>query len=148
MVIAASIAAGRGGQAYRDGRPHLERTIRHQRGVRPCRTGAGGSHWRPELDHDEWYVYADEWIEILDRLWSEPDIFDYAGRFFKLKGAGSYPKPLQQPRPANHERGELGRWPALGGAPLGHDVHLRATATIGHQAKVDHIRMLASTAAT
>ena len=45
----------------------------------------------PELDHDEWYAYADEWIEILDRLWSEPDIFDYAGRFFKLTGAGSYP---------------------------------------------------------
>ena len=22
----------------------------------------------PELGHDEWYAYADEWIEILDRL--------------------------------------------------------------------------------
>jgi len=87
----------------------------------------------PELGHDEWYAYADEWVEILDRLWSEPDIFDYSGRYFDLKGAGSYPKPLQQPRPPIMNAG-IGRGPALGSAPLGHDVHCRANwRRRGHQ---------------
>src|SRR5205085_1333216 len=55
----------------------------------------------PQLDHDEWYEYADEWIEILERLWrADTDVFDYSGRYFQVQGAGSYPKPLQQPRPA------------------------------------------------
>jgi alkanesulfonate monooxygenase SsuD/methylene tetrahydromethanopterin reductase-like flavin-dependent oxidoreductase (luciferase family) len=99
----------------------------------------------PQLGHDEWYEYADEWIEILDRLWSEPDIFDYSGRFFELKGAGSYPKPLQQPRPPimNAGNSEIGqRWAArhsdmmFTAAPTGDYAAVRA--------KVDHIRGIAA----
>ena len=99
----------------------------------------------PELDHDEWYAYADEWIEILDRLWSEPDIFDYAGRFFNLKGAGSYPKPLQQPRPPimNAGNSDVGqRWAAR------HSDMMFTSAPTGDyaaiKAKVDHIRGIAA----
>ena len=99
----------------------------------------------PELDHDEWYAYADEWIEILDRLWSEPDVFDYSGQFFELKGAGSYPKPLQQPRPPimNAGNSDVGqRWAAhhsdmmFTAAPTGDYSAIRA--------KVDHIRGIAA----
>ena len=95
----------------------------------------------PDLGHDEWYEYADEWIEILDRLWSEPDLVDYAGRFFNLKGAGSYPKPLQQPRPPimNAGNSDVGqRWAArhsdmmFTAAPTGDYAAIKA--------KVDHIR--------
>jgi FMNH2-dependent dimethyl sulfone monooxygenase len=99
----------------------------------------------PELSHDEWYEYADEWIEILDRLWSEPDIFDYSGRFFKLKGAGSYPKPLQQPRPPimNAGNSDVGqRWAARHS-----DMMFTAAPTGDYEAvkaKVDHIRGIAA----
>ncbi|MBV9600422.1 MAG: LLM class flavin-dependent oxidoreductase [Chloroflexi bacterium] len=99
----------------------------------------------PDLGHDEWYAYADEWIEILDRLWSEPDIFDYSGRYFELKGAGSYPKPVQQPRPPimNAGNSDVGqRWAArhsdmmFTAAPTGDDEAIKA--------KVDHIRGIAT----
>ena len=99
----------------------------------------------PELGHDEWYEYADEWIEILDRLWSQPDLFDYAGRFFNLKGAGSYPKPLQQPRPPimNAGNSDVGqRWAAR------HSDMMFTAAPTGDyaavKAKVDHIRAIAA----
>jgi alkanesulfonate monooxygenase SsuD/methylene tetrahydromethanopterin reductase-like flavin-dependent oxidoreductase (luciferase family) len=99
----------------------------------------------PDLGHDEWYEYADEWIEILDRLWSEPDNFNYSGRFFKLNGAGSYPKPLQQPRPPimNAGNSDVGqRWAArhsdmmFTAAPTGDYAAIKA--------KVDHIRGIAA----
>ena len=99
----------------------------------------------PELGHDEWYEYADEWIEILDRLWFQPDLFDYAGRFFNLKGAGSYPKPLQQPRPPimNAGNSDVGqRWAAR------HSDMMFTAAPTGDyaavKAKVDHIRGIAA----
>jgi len=99
----------------------------------------------PDLGHDEWYDYADEWIEILDRLWSQPDLFDYAGQFFNLKGAGSYPKPLQQPRPPimNAGNSDVGqRWAAR------HSDMMFTAAPTGDyaavKAKVDHIRGIAA----
>jgi alkanesulfonate monooxygenase SsuD/methylene tetrahydromethanopterin reductase-like flavin-dependent oxidoreductase (luciferase family) len=99
----------------------------------------------PELNHDEWYEYADEWIEILDKLWSEPDTFDYSGRFFRLSGAGSYPKPLQQPRPPimNAGNSDVGqRWAAR------HSDMMFTSAPTGDyaavKAKVDHIRGIAA----
>ncbi|HEY2595356.1 MAG TPA: LLM class flavin-dependent oxidoreductase, partial [Chloroflexota bacterium] len=99
----------------------------------------------PQLGHDEWYEYADEWIEILDKLWSEQDIFDYSGRFFNLQGAGSYPKPLQQPRPPimNAGNSDVGqRWAAR------HSDMMFTSAPTGDyaaiKAKVDHIRAIAA----
>jgi alkanesulfonate monooxygenase SsuD/methylene tetrahydromethanopterin reductase-like flavin-dependent oxidoreductase (luciferase family) len=50
------------------------------------------------LDHDERYVYADEWITVIERLWTEGE-FDFHGKYFNIKGAMSQPKPLQKPRP-------------------------------------------------
>ena len=52
-----------------------------------------------QMGHDERYDYADEWVSVLKRLWTEHE-FDYAGRFLQLKGLMSDPKPLQQPHPA------------------------------------------------
>jgi dimethylsulfone monooxygenase len=55
----------------------------------------------PQLDHDTWYEYATEWLDIVRRLWaSETGTFDYSGTFFRLQGAASRPKPIQQPYPA------------------------------------------------
>jgi alkanesulfonate monooxygenase SsuD/methylene tetrahydromethanopterin reductase-like flavin-dependent oxidoreductase (luciferase family) len=43
------------------------------------------------LPHDERYAYAEEWISIAKRIWTEEDAFDFKGRYFALKdssGAG------------------------------------------------------------
>ena len=44
-------------------------------------------------DHDDRYAYAQEWWEIVKRLWTEPGRYDIDGRFWQLKGAESMPKP-------------------------------------------------------
>jgi FMNH2-dependent dimethyl sulfone monooxygenase len=49
--------------------------------------------------HDEGYAYANEWIEILQRLWTSEEEFDVSGAYFRLKGAISRPTPLQKPFP-------------------------------------------------
>jgi alkanesulfonate monooxygenase SsuD/methylene tetrahydromethanopterin reductase-like flavin-dependent oxidoreductase (luciferase family) len=99
----------------------------------------------PQLDHDEWYAYADEWIEILERLWrADTDVFDYSGRFFQLRGAGSYPKPLQQPRPAimNAGTSEVGqRWAARHSDIMFTSAHEKGDEAV--RARVDRIRDLA-----
>lgn len=47
------------------------------------------------LEHDERYVYLQEWLEILRRLWSSRDEFDYQSKNFRMKKAISRPHPLQ-----------------------------------------------------
>lgn len=52
-----------------------------------------------QREHNTRYAYGTEWLDIVSRLWTEEDPFDYDGQFFKLHEAQSWPKPLQQPRP-------------------------------------------------
>ncbi len=54
------------------------------------------AEWR---EHEVRYEYAEEWVALLRRLWSEDQEFDFTGRFFQSKRAWSQPKPLQQPFP-------------------------------------------------
>lgn len=54
----------------------------------------------PKLDHDQRYAYAEEWVTVLKRLWSDQNAFDFAGEHIKIAGAMSQPKPLQRPFPA------------------------------------------------
>lgn len=51
------------------------------------------------LDHDSRYEMAEEWVQIATRLWSDPEPFDFNGRFYQLKKAELAPKPVQRPRP-------------------------------------------------
>jgi dimethylsulfone monooxygenase len=44
-------------------------------------------------DHDRRYAMAQEWFEIVSRIWSEPGSFDHEGEFFALKGVEGDPKP-------------------------------------------------------
>jgi alkanesulfonate monooxygenase SsuD/methylene tetrahydromethanopterin reductase-like flavin-dependent oxidoreductase (luciferase family) len=44
-------------------------------------------------DHDDRYAYAQEWWEIVKRLWTEPGRYDHDGRFWQLQGIESMPKP-------------------------------------------------------
>jgi alkanesulfonate monooxygenase SsuD/methylene tetrahydromethanopterin reductase-like flavin-dependent oxidoreductase (luciferase family) len=44
-------------------------------------------------EHDRRYDYTAEWVEIVTRIWSDPEPFDYDGTFFQLKGVTGWPKP-------------------------------------------------------
>ena len=53
----------------------------------------------PLIDHDERYEMAIEWLEIIKRLWSEDEQFNYDGRFYQIKKGYLEPKPIQKPLP-------------------------------------------------
>jgi FMNH2-dependent dimethyl sulfone monooxygenase len=53
----------------------------------------------PLLEHDERYVYSEEWVAIVKRVWSEHEPFDFAGKHFSLKGILGKPKPYGDGRP-------------------------------------------------
>lgn len=52
------------------------------------------------MDHDERYECAEEWLDVVKRLWTEDEEFDHDGRFYKIKKGYLQPKPLQRPFPA------------------------------------------------
>jgi FMNH2-dependent dimethyl sulfone monooxygenase len=61
-------------------------------------------------DHDDRYGYAEEWINIVKRIWSETEPFDHSGKYFDLKGVLAKPKPYGDSRPilvsaGNSEKG-------------------------------------------
>jgi FMNH2-dependent dimethyl sulfone monooxygenase len=44
--------------------------------------------------HEERYGYAQEWFEIIQKLWHEDEYFDWNGNYFKLKRVKSDPHPV------------------------------------------------------
>ena len=65
----------------------------------------------PMLHHAERYECAEEWVQIVKRLWTEDDDFDFEGKYYKIKKGYLQPKPLQKPYPAimNAASSERGR---------------------------------------
>jgi len=54
----------------------------------------------PVGDHTERYEKSEEWLSIVKRLWSnEEEEFNFEGKYYKVPGAHSEPKPLQTPHP-------------------------------------------------
>jgi len=53
----------------------------------------------PLLEHDKRYDMAAEWIEIIKKLWTEEEEFDYEGNFYHIKKGYLQPKPIQKPHP-------------------------------------------------
>ena len=47
------------------------------------------------LEHDQRYVYLEEWLQLLRKLWTSSDEFDYNSKYFRMKKAISRPKPIQ-----------------------------------------------------
>jgi len=45
-------------------------------------------------DHETRYGYAQEWFDIVRKLWQEREPFDWQGQYFNLKGVHSDPKPI------------------------------------------------------
>lgn len=54
--------------------------------------------WRTDLDHDQRYDLAREWIEIVKKLWSEDHVTVH-GEYFNMEDCESYPKPVSRPCP-------------------------------------------------
>jgi pyrimidine oxygenase len=54
--------------------------------------------WNDALDHDDRYVLAEEWTQLIKRLWSQPSV-TFEGRFFHFQDCVSDPKPVSRPRP-------------------------------------------------
>ena len=52
-----------------------------------------------QLDHDDRYAQAAEWLTVMSRLWTEEEPFDFDGRFYQLKDVLGEPKPIQRTRP-------------------------------------------------
>lgn len=50
------------------------------------------------MDHDRRYDYAGEWIDVVQKFWTE-QYFDHAGEFFTINDGFMMPKPYQNPRP-------------------------------------------------
>jgi FMNH2-dependent dimethyl sulfone monooxygenase len=55
--------------------------------------------------HDDRYARTTEWLEIVERLWSE-DHFSFKGRHYDIDDAVLQPKPLTNPRPVIYAGGE------------------------------------------
>jgi FMNH2-dependent dimethyl sulfone monooxygenase len=63
---------------------------------------------KPEIDmfgaemlpHDERYDMAEEWLDIVKRLWTEDDEFDHDGKYYRIVKGYLQPKPIQKPYPA------------------------------------------------
>jgi alkanesulfonate monooxygenase SsuD/methylene tetrahydromethanopterin reductase-like flavin-dependent oxidoreductase (luciferase family) len=68
-----------------------------------------------QRQHDERYEFAQEWIEVVKRAWSDREDFDFAGRYFNLKAIRAKPKPYGGTRPLMMNAGasDVGRAFAL-----------------------------------
>lgn len=53
----------------------------------------------PENYAAERYAYAEEWIELVKRLWTE-DSVTHEGKYYQLHDCQSNPKPIQKPYPS------------------------------------------------
>jgi len=61
-----------------------------------------------QRDHETRYEYAQEWIDVVKRAWSDAGQFDFEGRFFQLAGVRAKPKPFGGTRPIIMNAGSSG----------------------------------------
>jgi alkanesulfonate monooxygenase SsuD/methylene tetrahydromethanopterin reductase-like flavin-dependent oxidoreductase (luciferase family) len=47
------------------------------------------------LEHYQRYVYLEEWLQLVRKLWTCSHEFDYESKYFRMKKALSRPKPIQ-----------------------------------------------------
>src|SRR5262245_52985928 len=55
--------------------------------------------------HDARYARTEEWLAVVDGLWTQPR-FSYTGRHYRIDEALLSPKPLRRPRPTIYAGGE------------------------------------------
>lgn len=52
-----------------------------------------------QRQHEDRYAVAAEWMQLIQRIWTEDKPFDFNGTYYQGRGIVSQPKPLQAPRP-------------------------------------------------
>lgn len=99
----------------------------------------------PIMEHDTRYEYAAEWLEILYRLWTAEEEFDYAGKYFRIKKGFHQPKPIQRPFPAVMNAGgsAVGQRFAAKYADMAFTLLKERDSTDSMKAQVDHVRRMA-----
>jgi FMNH2-dependent dimethyl sulfone monooxygenase len=55
--------------------------------------------------HDDRYARTEEWLEVVNGLWTEP-VFTHRGRLYHIDEGILEPKPVQRPRPTIYAGGE------------------------------------------
>jgi alkanesulfonate monooxygenase SsuD/methylene tetrahydromethanopterin reductase-like flavin-dependent oxidoreductase (luciferase family) len=95
---------------------------------------------RPMMDHETRYEYAAEWVEIVRRLWTAEEEFDYEGRFFKVEKGYHQPKPVQHPSPPIMNAGRSGVGNRF--AAKYADLVFTSFWESGHQGTAEHIANL------
>ena len=61
-------------------------------------------------DHETRYGYAQEWFDIVQKLWTSEEYFDWNGKYFNLKHVAGDPKPINgRPPILNAAGSEIGR---------------------------------------
>ncbi len=62
----------------------------------------------PMLEHDDRYAYTEEWVTIAQQVWGCEEPFDFDGKYFRLKGVLSKPKPHASGKPMLMSAGSSG----------------------------------------
>ncbi|SDZ49378.1 LLM class flavin-dependent oxidoreductase [Herbiconiux ginsengi] len=96
-----------------------------------------------ELDHDEAYDMAEEFVVLMKHLWHEKERFNFEGKYYQSYGAVVAPGPSRNPRPVLMN---------AGGSPKGIDFAVRnvdvvftlAPSLEGYREKVSQIRELST----
>jgi len=52
-----------------------------------------------QREHEQRYEYAQEWIDVIKKVWSDQEGFDFSGAYINLKGVQGKPKPFGETRP-------------------------------------------------
>ena len=74
-------------------------------------SAAENTQSRGQLDtfeHDARYDYAQEWLDVIKRAWTDQGDFDFAGQYLNLKGVRAFPKPFGDTRPIIMNAGRSG----------------------------------------
>lgn len=58
-----------------------------------------------QRDHEQRYVYAQEWIDAIRMIWSGAEDFTFAGKFFDLTQVRGKPKPFNNTHPLTMNAG-------------------------------------------
>lgn len=58
-----------------------------------------------QRQHDDRYAFGQEWIDYVDRLWTEPGSFSFHGRYFDGDDVESYPNRTRARGPRSSTRG-------------------------------------------
>jgi alkanesulfonate monooxygenase SsuD/methylene tetrahydromethanopterin reductase-like flavin-dependent oxidoreductase (luciferase family) len=62
----------------------------------------------PLDEHERRYQLGQEWLDIVKRIWTEDEAFDFDGEFFRLRGVYGNPKPVRKPWPVIMNAGASG----------------------------------------